>query len=1303
MKSTPVLFFFLLISAALFSQQQKAIYLGQYGEKSEKKDARAYRVVNYDANGKPVGTVYEYYINGDLKWKGKLLRDDSALVYDSICTTYYHNGNKKMVEFYVNGKREKNDTLFYYNGTVQEVIGEKNSKQEGYDTYYNRNGKKARETFFVNGSADGFAYLYSEDGKIYSRKKYAMGLQTDTAIVWFANGKIASLAIYFHDSLNGDEIEWNEQGFLMHKNYYVRGKQSGLQIEMNAVHPADTSSVTFYSKTGICILRREFSDEGKLYSIESVDEKNNEWKKTTYYDNGNIISDQKGKIMSGYQQDEGKQISFYESGKVNEIKWCEAGTPYADTIFFESGVINETNFGKYDQWRKRYDSTGVLIAENFPDTMKLTVAKDNISCFYGLKDYSGKWKVNPKYTDISEIQNGFFLVDDNEKWGALDWKGNLVVEPQYESMEILDYDDDYSYWSGDDESLLKAWDVYRNNEYVNFLVQKDEKYGLINTKNETVLPVEFSVLKVEDSGDFSYRKDTLYGYGNVFTKFISPAKYLHEVYFENSALGIFSVDSSYDYGDGYFNENYYDVGVIDYYGKVIVPPVYDKIFFQYSIDTAIWVKKNDKYGMFDIHGKKLLDTLYTLVGNPEAYAESPYESFKEETIIIRNKKFSIVNDSGKLLLPFKYDSLSITGNGVVFLHNHKYGLLGSDYKPLSHRRYSSLTQGYENYSDYDDGSWEYSNLLIACYKGKYGVVNSEDSIVLPFKYDLGFFDGNNGIEMIKGDTIHDFDAYNNEVVERNHEPEEADDAPMISFCTGLDEFNDGNSIQVCGVRNGWGKLLLPPKYVVDYVGPNIVIYHDEKDRVGILVPGHQPVLLSSKFINIVSHDEESILVTTNSGKVGVINADGKIVVDTIFYAIGYYDLNAKAWWVKAIPVNVSDKYSQHYSVYEGGWGLITTHGKYLLQPVLETPVHFEYSGLGIAKKESGTGIVDTSGVVILPLVYDEISLQSNNYFIVKKDGLYGFADDSGKIVVAPKWKNVTSFNGDYLFAYSEPVDSNQVNSKGKIELVDISGKVLTSGNQLQAYNWKISLDSLITFYGYDFLYEKYWGYSNRLQGLQFVPGRQLIKKSGLSAEKQKALANFLIALSVGDYVDFDSNFSSAIDPSFYAANEEQRERKKVPEHSYYDYQVNLVAAGKKGFSIVTCYSNCPHDNFYESHCAKQTKFHSFIYKGDSVFPVLFSDIFDTTKNYIPLLNFLIQKKMETLSDPSINCSDPVTYMKQVGDKFSYTDSTLVLWLPKSYLQPGRFYENEFVEIEIPWEDVRGVLTRSWWMEMSGKK
>jgi hypothetical protein len=548
--------------------------------------------------------------------------------------------------------------------------------------------------------------------------------------------------------------------------------------------------------------------------------------------------------------------------------------------------------------------------------------------------------------------------------------------------------------------------------------------------------------------------------------------------------------------------------------------------------------------------------------------------------------------------------------------------------------------------------------------------------------------------MIKGDTIHDFDSYNNEAIESPLDPEHADDEPMMSFCTVTD------MNRYCGVRNGWGKILLQPHYLVDYVGPDVVIYHNEKDQVGILVPGHKTVTLSSKFKNVAPRDDESILVATNQGKVGVINADGKIIVDTVFYAIGYYDLDAKAWWVKSIPVNVLDKDSVLKSVYEGGWGLITAQGKYVLQPVWEMPFEFHYTNLGIGKTASGTGLVNTSGVIALQPVYDEIVLQKNDYYLVKKNGLFGFADDSGRIVVEPKWKNTTAFNGEYLFAYSESVDSNQVNSKGNIELVDLSGRVLASGNQLQTYNWKIPLDTLITFYDYDFLYEKYWGYDDRLHGLQFVTGNQLIRKSGLSWEKQKALSNYLIALSVSDYIDFDSEDFYTGDPSFYIADEQMRERKKNPEHIYFDYQINLIAAGKKGFSIVTCYSNCPHNNFYGSHCSRQTKFHSFIYRNDSIAPLLFTDIFDTTKNYIPLLNFLIQKKMETLSDPSINCSDPVTYMKQVGDKFSFTDSTLVLWLPKGYTQPGRFYENEFVQIEIPWEDVRGVLNKNWLMEIS---
>ncbi len=92
----------LLISSNLFSQEIKRIYYNPDWKVCEKEDAKYYRIVKIDNDGKSVGKVRDYYIkNNQLQWQGKMNYIDSIdNAKDSIfgiCKWYHENGKVSKV------------------------------------------------------------------------------------------------------------------------------------------------------------------------------------------------------------------------------------------------------------------------------------------------------------------------------------------------------------------------------------------------------------------------------------------------------------------------------------------------------------------------------------------------------------------------------------------------------------------------------------------------------------------------------------------------------------------------------------------------------------------------------------------------------------------------------------------------------------------------------------------------------------------------------------------------------------------------------------------------------------------------------------------------------------------------------------------------------------------------------------------------------------------------------------------------------------------------------------------------------
>ena len=223
-------------------------------------------------------------------------------------------------------------------------------------------------------------------------------------------------------------------------------------------------------------------------------------------------------------------------------------------------------------------------------------------------DY-GYEKISDNYTNEKSILNGMLIVTKNQDktYAVIDTKGNVIIEPKYDNIEYLPN-------SGD------------------FLVQSNNKVGIISSKKETKIQLLYDSLELvdSDSGLYIAKKDNKYG--------VIDSKGNIKVYIEYDQIGI---DNSR------FEQN--------------------NIKNKYLLDNGMIPARKDKYwGAFDKNGKVILNFEYDSFGyiassNKDAINLLLIPNYNM-MVICQNKKYALVNSSGKTIIQPILDDVYMTIN-----------------------------------------------------------------------------------------------------------------------------------------------------------------------------------------------------------------------------------------------------------------------------------------------------------------------------------------------------------------------------------------------------------------------------------------------------------------------------------------------------------------------------------------------------------------------------------------------------------------------------------------------------------------
>ena len=409
----------------------------------------------------------------------------------------------------------------------------------------------------------------------------------------------------------------------------------------------------------------------------------------------------------------------------------------------------------------------------------------------------------PNKNKITEdLNENYSLLKEEEKYGVVNSKEEIVIEPQYDEI------------------------IIPNPKRAVFICKNDEERKILNEKNEEIFKkyqnVEAIKLQniISETAEYErnvlkYEKNGKYGLLDMTGEEVVKPKYD-----EISSLG-------YKQGEILVKENN-KYGVLDSQGNIIIRPIYDSIQSdQYYTEQDGYEKsgyivcetteEGYRYGYYDYEGSKVLENEYNEIvriaevsGTNDIYLiaskngqagvfvnnskiiDTKYQSiiFNDETktfTVEITGKYGVINNKGIEILPVEYTSIQTKGlyiyttkeeekkvfdkegkevdipfdtiieptaNSEYYIkseQNQKYSILNSNLEEISKQEYTYLEYAFDKY------------FIATDMAGKSGIIDTSENIYLNFEFDI--------VQLIKGKNIfqvRNFDSaitqiYNNKI------------------------------------------------------------------------------------------------------------------------------------------------------------------------------------------------------------------------------------------------------------------------------------------------------------------------------------------------------------------------------------------------------------------------------------------------------------------------------------------------------------------------------------------------------------
>lgn len=345
------------------------------------------------------------------------------------------------------------------------------------------------------------------------------------------------------------------------------------------------------------------------------------------------VNDQEGTYKTKVINQNNEEI-FKDYDKVEAIDNFDS----KQNIWYEDNVLRVQKDGKYGLIN--FEGKEIVPCE-YDEITALKGVTNNLIVKkqdkVGLINEKGQVIINTDYKEIKTLKEGYkneyAIVNENNQYGIISTTGAVIVEPKYEDVKYLNNSELFAVKEAGTWKLINkekqilidgGYDNIIEAKGENVVVEKGGKYGVVTTKNEEKIPVEYEQIKYTFSIYYIAKTGGKYGIINLDNEQIKDFNYTNMNYVEKgdfiqadlSDTETVILDNNLSEKiNGIVSEINQELGYI----KVYTNNEYKYYNFKFeekkssdilTANNLFLSKKDGKYGYVDKSGKVVIDYIY---------------------------------------------------------------------------------------------------------------------------------------------------------------------------------------------------------------------------------------------------------------------------------------------------------------------------------------------------------------------------------------------------------------------------------------------------------------------------------------------------------------------------------------------------------------------------------------------------------------------------------------------------------------------------------------------------------------------
>lgn len=318
--------------------------------------------------------------------------------------------------------------------------------------------------------------------------------------------------------------------------------------------------------------------------------------------------------------------------------------------------------------------------------------------FTGFIDPAGKFVVNPVYDAATDFYEGLSVVSKNDSLFFINKENTNVFDKYYADALVfkngiapVKQSNRWYFINRQGQTVSKVYDEINELSNSVYVVKLKNKYGALDHFGQVILEPKFDKL-----GDF--KNDYAYYIEEGSYGFVSKAGIIHKAEFEwisdfnNEHIAVVRQNNKY--------------GLVNVFGQKILDCKYDQVIPTNS--QAFIVVQNNSYGFFSSSGCFLTPVAFDYAKEKPAAYYTNGQLFK----LLKKGEQALVDENGHISINFgAYEEVNFAGNGLIRVkRKNKYGYVDRKLNVI-------IPYKYQQAQDFSD------SLALVKLKDKYIMIN----------------------------------------------------------------------------------------------------------------------------------------------------------------------------------------------------------------------------------------------------------------------------------------------------------------------------------------------------------------------------------------------------------------------------------------------------------------------------------------------------------------------------------------------------------------------------------------------------